>query len=179
MIPSLRRRLPYGLLIVALVGLDQATKLLVDRLMSVHESRSIIDGFLQLTYVQNHGGAFGFLSDANLPYQSVGFAVVSLLALGAIAYYSLRLPPENRLPQVALALVMSGAVGNLIDRAVRGYVVDFVDVYWGRYHWPAFNVADSSISVGVSLLVLDMLRAPRREAPPKGEVAAAPVVRTD
>jgi signal peptidase II len=86
--------------------------------------------------------------------------VVSLLALGAIALYALRLPSTDRLSQTALSLVMGGALGNLIDRARLGSVIDFVDVFWGPHHWPAFNVADSAISVGVVLLVLDMLRAP-------------------
>jgi signal peptidase II len=75
--------------------------------------------------------------------------------------YFVKLPDRSRLARMALALVMGGALGNLIDRARLGSVIDFVDVFWGPHHWPAFNVADSAISVGVVLLVLDMLRAPR------------------
>ena len=87
-----------------------------------------------------------------------------LLALGAIAFYFLRLPATAQLPRLALALVLGGAAGNLIDRARLGYVVDFVHAYWRRYQWPDFNVADSAITIGVALLVLDILRSPG--APP-------------
>jgi signal peptidase II len=155
-----RRRAGDFLVIIAVVLLDQATKLLVDRLMSLHESRVVIDGLVHLTYVRNRGAAFGLFSDADLPFQSMLFSAVSLLALGAIAAYFFKLPDRSRLARVALALVMGGALGNLIDRARLGSVIDFVDVFWGPHHWPAFNVADSAISVGVVLLVLDMLRAP-------------------
>jgi signal peptidase II len=167
-----RRRAADFVLMIAVVLLDQATKVLVDRLMTLHESRVLIDGLLQLTYVRNKGAAFGLFSDAELPFQSVLFSAVSLLALGAIATYFFRLPDRSRLARTALALVMGGALGNLIDRARLGSVIDFVDVFWGTYHWPAFNVADSAISVGVVLLVLDMLRAPHAERSAKSSVPA-------
>jgi signal peptidase II len=156
----------------AVVALDQATKWVVDRFMGLHETREVIDGLVRFTYVRNRGAAFGVLSDADLPYQHFIFAAVSLLALFAIAVYAWRLPTASRVPRLALALIIGGAVGNLIDRLRLGYVVDFVDVYWSTHHWPAFNVADSCISIGVCLLVIDMLRAPRTEtnvAAPAGE----------
>lgn len=157
---SVKQRFPYALIVAGVVVLDQIAKQLVDQLMELHESRTLIEGLLSLTYVRNRGAAFGIMSDADLPYQSALFAVVSLLALVAIGAYALRLPSHDRLPQVALALVMGGALGNLIDRALHGYVIDFVDVYWKSHHWPAFNVADSCISVGVCLLLFDILRNP-------------------
>jgi signal peptidase II len=160
----MRNRFPYALIVGAVVVIDQITKVLVARLMVLHESRPIIEGLLSLTYVQNRGAAFGILSDADLPYQSALFSVVSLLALVAIALYALRLPISDRLSQTALALVMGGAVGNLIDRSLHGYVIDFVDFYWKTHHWPAFNVADSCISVGVCLLLLDIVRSPAETA---------------
>jgi signal peptidase II len=153
----------------AVVALDQVVKALVDRYLELYESHTIVEGLARLTYVQNRGAAFGILSDADLPYQSVLFSVVSILALGAIAVYAWKLPVTSRLPQAALALIMGGAVGNLLDRVRLGYVIDYVDVYWGRHHWPAFNVADSAISVGVALLVLDILRSPQ-PAPAKPEM---------
>jgi signal peptidase II len=154
---------------------DQVTKTLVDRWMGLHESRDIVSGLLRLTYVRNRGAAFGVFSDAELPYQAWLFAAVSLLALFAIAVYAWRLPTSNRVPRLALALIIGGALGNLIDRVRLGYVIDFVDVFWRTHHWPAFNVADSSITIGVSLLVLDMLRAPRpRPAAAAAEDAPAP-----
>ena len=166
----MRHRFPYALIVAAVMALDQLAKALVDRLMELHESRPIVEGLLSLTYVRNRGAAFGILSEADLPYQSALFSVVSLLALGAIGLYSMRLPSTDRLSQIALSLVMGGALGNLIDRSLHGYVIDFVDVYWKAHHWPAFNVADSCISVGVCLLLLDILRSPaetsKRDAVP-------------
>lgn len=159
-----RRRGFYLWIAGAIVALDQVTKALVDRYMDLHESHTIVEGLARLTYVQNRGAAFGILSDADLPYQSVLFSVISILALGAIAVYAWKLPITSRLPQAALALIMGGAVGNLLDRMRLGYVIDYVDVYWGRHHWPAFNVADSAISIGVALLVLDILKNPQPDS---------------
>jgi signal peptidase II len=151
------RRL-YLILSGTAVVLDQLTKQLVLATLPLHESRELVPGFLALTHVHNRGAAFGFLSNANLPYQAVLFSALSLVALGAIALYAYKLPPSQRWTQLALALIMGGAVGNLIDRMIRGYVIDFVDVYWRTYHWPAFNVADSCISIGVIMLILELLR---------------------
>jgi signal peptidase II len=165
----------YVAIAALVVVLDQLTKMLVDHFMNLHESRLLVDGLLRLTYVQNRGAAFGILSEADLPYQSLLFAVVSLAALGAIAAYAWRLPARSRLPQTALALIMGGALGNLLDRARLGYVIDFVDAYWGVHHWPAFNVADSAISIGVVLLVVDILRQPQAgEAPLPPRVEPGP-----
>ncbi len=157
-----------------IVALDQVTKALVDDFMTLHESHTIVEGLVRLTYVQNRGAAFGILSEAGLPYQSLMFSVISLLALLAIALYAWRMPVQSRLPQTALAMVMGGAVGNLLDRARLGYVIDYVDMYWGPHHWPAFNVADSAITVGVALLVIDILRNPEMDESPKAEIAASP-----
>jgi signal peptidase II len=154
----------YLWIAAGVVALDQLAKAVVDRYLELHESRDIVEGLARLTHVQNRGAAFGILSDADLPYQSVLFSIVSILALGAIAVYAWKLPADSRLPRTALALIMGGAVGNLIDRVRLGYVIDYVDVYWGRHHWPAFNVADSAISIGVALLVLDILRSPQPDA---------------
>ena len=160
-------RLPYLLATLAIIVFDQFTKVIVDRRMELHESRPIVEGLLSLTYVRNRGGAFGMFSDADMPYQAVVFSLVSLAAFGAIVAYSFKMPAAHRLPQWGLALIMGGAIGNLIDRARLGYVIDFVDAYWGRHHWPAFNVADSAITVGVSLLAAELAfgrdDAPRRD----------------
>jgi signal peptidase II len=172
------KRTPYIVLAAAVVAVDQITKVLVDRLMALHESREIVPGLVNLTYVRNRGAAFGILSDAELPFQPALFTLVSVCALAAIAYYSVKLPATSRLPQTGLALIMGGAVGNLLNRAFLGYVIDFVDVYWARYHWPAFNVADSSISVGVGLLILDVLVA-ERPAEPERVAEPSAVGRSD
>ena len=159
----MRRFTPYLVLLGAVVLLDQVTKAILVRTIELHDYRPIIDGFLSLSHVHNRGAAFGVLSDAALPHQPVVLAALSLAALLAIAYYFVRLPASARLPRVALALVLGGAVGNLIDRVRLGHVVDFVHVYWREHAWPDFNVADSAITVGVVLLILDILRQPRTE----------------
>ena len=158
------RRMYFGVAGLV-VCLDQITKALVDRYMSLYESWPIVDGLVKLTYVQNRGAAFGILSDADLPYQSLLFAGVSLLALGAILAYAWKLPTDQGMPRLALALIMGGAVGNLLDRLRLGHVVDFVDVYWGEIHFWAFNVADAAISIGAVLVLLDMIGIGRRHAP--------------
>jgi signal peptidase II len=151
-------RVLYLLVSAVVVVLDQITKRLVAASIELHESHEIVAGLVSLTHVRNRGAAFGFLSNANLPYQSAIFSVLSVLALAAIAAYALRLPATQRWTQWALALIMGGAVGNLIDRLQHGNVIDFVDVYWRSHHWPAFNVADACISTGVVMLVLELLK---------------------
>jgi signal peptidase II len=152
------------LLIFAVVCLDQLAKWIVVRSIGLHDSVPLVDGLLSLSHVRNRGAAFGILSDWDLPYQSTLLAALSLAALGAIALYFWRLPPSARLPRLALGLVLGGAIGNLIDRARLGYVVDFVHVYWREHQWPDFNVADSAITIGVTLLVIDILRSSGHEA---------------
>jgi signal peptidase II len=148
---------------IALIGLvvDQLTKLYIDRSMQMFQSIPVIDGLFNITYVRNKGAAFSFLSHASwrLPF----FIAISAVAAVVIVIAFNRLRNDQRLAQVSLAMIFSGAVGNLIDRVRRGEVVDFIDVYWRAYHWPAFNVADSMICVGVALLALDMLREEQRQ----------------
>jgi len=169
----MKGRFPSLGLLTAVVAVDQVTKWWVARTLDLHEFRSIVDGCLSLSHVENRGAAFGILSEAGLPYQSAMFSAISIVALVAIATYAFRLPPEARLPRLALALVLGGAVGNLIDRIRLGHVVDFVHAYWGRHQWPDFNMADSAITVGVALLLLDMLRTPATPAETKTEMAGA------
>jgi signal peptidase II len=174
------RRLPQFAIIAALVSIDQLTKWLIVRSIELHDYRPLVDGFLSISHVRNYGAAFGIFADADLPYQAALFAALSLAALSAIAVYAYRLPAEARLPQMALALILGGAVGNLIDRLRLGYVVDFIHVYWKQHQWPDFNVADSAITVGVSLLILAILRSPQTEsANPDKLEAASPAGRTD
>ena len=176
----MKRSLPYLLLITAVVVLDQLTKALVVRSIGLHDYVPLIDGLAGLSHVRNHGAAFGLLSDWNLPYQSLLLSLLSLAALGAIATYFVRLPAAARLPRLALALVLGGAVGNVIDRLRLGYVVDFVHVYWRQYQWPDFNVADSAITIGVALLVIDILSAPETGLQQATAIdTASPAGRTD
>src|SRR5436190_23420276 len=174
------RRLGYLTVMLMILAVDQCTKWLVARSLDLHEYRPLVDGLLSLSHVRNRGAAFGILSDADLPYQAILFAGLSLAALLAIAVYAWRLPATARLPQTALALILGGAFGNLIDRVRLGYVVDFVHLYWRAYQWPDFNVADSAITIGVTPLVLDIPRAPRVEAPGKADLeTVSPAGRTE
>jgi signal peptidase II len=168
-----KRLFPYLGLLGAVVVLDQVTKALISRSMDLHEYVPVIDGILSLSHVRNQGAAFGVLSNAGLPHQPVLLSAVSLVALAAIAVYFVRLPASARMPRIALSLVLGGAIGNLVDRVRLGYVVDFVHVFWRDHVWPDFNVADSAITVGVALLVLDVLRSRR------GETTSAPDVDTN
>jgi signal peptidase II len=119
---------------------------------------------LDFTHVQNTGAAFGLLNAADFPYKSVVMIVIAAVALIAISVYARQLGRHERLSRIGLALILGGALGNLIDRAISGYVVDFVDVYWGEAHFWAFNLADASISIGAVLVLLDMLGIGRGHA---------------
>jgi signal peptidase II len=177
----IRARLPYLAVLLGVIALDQLTKWLVVRSLPLHDYRPVVDGFLSLSHVRNRGAAFGILSDADLPYQPVLFALLSGAALLVIGIYAWRLPGTSAWPRYALSLVLGGALGNLLDRVRLGYVVDFVHVYWKQYQWPDFNVADSAITVGVALLILDIVRSPRpadAAEPPLPE-AAPSAGRTD
>ena len=147
----------YGLA-GAVVILDQATKLLVQRAFRLGESLPVLPGFFNLTYVLNPGAAFGLLAGAAAAFRGPFFIAVSVLAIAVICYYHARYARGRPLSTVGLALILGGALGNLIDRLRVGMVIDFLDFYLGPYHWPAFNVADSGITVGVSLLLVEMLR---------------------
>jgi signal peptidase II len=142
---------------VLIVVLDQATKAMVRAKLPLHDSVTIIPGFLDFTHVRNTGAAFGMLNSVEFEYKALLMVLVALIALGAVASYALTLPPDQRMARFGLALILGGAVGNLIDRATAGFVVDFVDVYWRGVHFWAFNVADSAITVGVVLMLLDVL----------------------
>jgi signal peptidase II len=140
-----------------LVVVDQATKAIVRARFDLHESVTIIPGFLDLTRVHNTGAAFGLLNAADFPFKSVVLVLVAAAALAGVAFYAAMLPVEQWLARIGLAFILGGAAGNLIDRITAGYVVDFVDVYWRNWHFWAFNVADAAITVGVGLMILDLL----------------------
>ena len=151
-------------LFAAIIILDQVTKSVVRSRLQFGESRTVIPGLLDLTHVQNTGAAFGLLNDVDFPYKPVVMIVVALLALLAIAAYATQLGFQDRLARLGLALILGGAFGNLIDRAVAGHVLDFVDVYWRDVHFWAFNVADAAITAGAILVILDTLGLGRRHA---------------
>lgn len=147
----MRRR---AIWIVALVVVfDQLTKWAALKYLTRHAEVSIIP-FVNLTLVYNRGAAFGFLNDA-AGWQNIFFIGVAMVACVVIVYLLVRSPPHDVLASAGLSLILGGAAGNLIDRLIHGHVIDFVDVYYGSWHWPAFNVADSAITIGAALLVLD------------------------
>ena len=154
---SIRSRIPELWIAAAIVVMDQATKALVKTRLPLHDSVTVIPGFFDLTHVRNTGAAFGMLNNMQFAYKPAVMVVVALVALAAVASYTLTLPQTQRIARYGLALILGGAAGNLIDRATLGYVVDFVDVYWRGVHFWAFNVADSAITVGVVLMLLDVL----------------------
>jgi signal peptidase II len=146
------------------VLLDQATKLIVDGSMGLYESIELLP-FFQLTYLRNQGAAFSFLSQAG-GWQRWFFIGLSVTASCAISVWLKRLPSDRRWEAAAWALVLGGALGNLIDRIAYGYVIDFLDVFWpdsGLPHFPAFNVADSAITIGVIVLLIDAFRTARTD----------------
>ena len=146
-----------GSLAGLVVILDQATKAIVRATLALHDSVELVPGFLNFTHVRNTGAAFGLLNGVDFPYKTAVMTMIALTALIAIGVYAVKTAVPHTAAQFGLALVMGGAVGNLIDRVTAGYVVDFVDVYWRGWHFWAFNVADAGITIGASLLILDMI----------------------
>ena len=147
---------------LAVVVLDQIVKAIVRREIALNESITVIPGFFDLTRVHNTGTAFGFMNSTEFPFKTVILACIAIGALAALAIYAATLPANQWLARIGLALILGGAAGNLIDRITAGYVVDFVDLYWSGWHFWAFNVADASITVGVALMILDLLGAGSR-----------------
>ena len=139
------------------VALDQLTKWLVRVRVPLHDSVQVIPNLLDITHVRNTGAAFGFLNGVDFPGKTLLIGVVAVVALIGVALYSGTLSNQQLLPRLGMALIIGGAAGNLIDRIVIGSVVDFVDAYWGTFHFWAFNVADSAITVGVAVMILDMI----------------------
>lgn len=153
----------FYLIALGVVFLDRATKLVIIHTLRLGQGVPVISGFFDIVFVLNPGAAFGFLATLSEEIRNPLFVLISVVAVTLIIYYHARYLRSNRLVSVALGLVLGGAVGNLIDRLYYGMVVDFLDVHAGQYHWPAFNVADSAISIGVSLMILDMLLDWHRE----------------
>ncbi len=137
--------------------LDQITKMAVLNNLDLYRSVTVIPGFFSLTHILNPGGAFGFMANQSAGIRSMLFIVISLLAVCLIFYFYCTTPPEYSLLQTAFALILGGAIGNMIDRFRFGEVVDFLDFYLGELHWPAFNVADSAISTGICIFIIHIL----------------------
>ena len=150
-------RVPHFLVALSIFILDRLSKVLVEVYLPLHQSRTIVPGFFDLAHTRNTGVAFGFLANIDSPWVPLVLTLISSLALVAILAFALRNSQKNWKLQLGLMLVLGGAAGNLYDRLLYGYVIDFIEVYYSSYHWPTFNVADSSISIGIGLLLLETL----------------------
>jgi len=154
----------YGLLaltLVIVIALDQWTKWLIHTRFRFGESLPVIQDIFALTYVRNSGAAFGLMHRAPAWFRDPFFVIVPLVAMVVITMLFVKLQENQKLTAWSFSLILSGAIGNLIDRLRFGYVIDFLDVHWKEvYHWPAFNVADSCIVVGVGLMFVQSLLYP-------------------
>ena len=153
---EMRDFIPVGIA-AAVVLVDQLTKLWIMATFALHEQLNIIPGFFNLIHVTNTGAAFGFLAGSKSMLRQVFFVGVALMALVIMVFVYGHLKKQGKLFVYALGLIAGGAVGNLIDRLRFGSVIDFLDFYIGSYHWPAFNAADSAITIGVGLFLLGTL----------------------
>ncbi|EKO3948396.1 signal peptidase II [Vibrio fluvialis] len=143
---------------------DIAIKLVVMNSMGYGwENRIEILPFFNLLYVHNYGAAFSFLSD-QAGWQRWLFTGIAFAVVGLLAFWMRRLPSSDKWNNMAYALIIGGAVGNVFDRVVHGFVVDYLDFYWGSYHWPAFNLADSAICIGAAMIILDGFRGKKQTA---------------
>jgi signal peptidase II len=145
-------------LLVSIILLDQASKIAVDRAIPLNHSIPVIENLFNLTYIRNTGAAFGIFAGENLPLRRTLLIGFSVVAIGFVIALLKRLPGEEKGLIVALTFILAGAIGNLIDRLVYGEVIDFLDFYWSKYHWPAFNFADSFITLGVMATLYRLIR---------------------
>ncbi len=153
------RRKYFWLAVIAgcIVIADQVTKFIILREVGLHTSIPVIPGFFHITHVQNPGGAFGFLANQSAMVRGILFLAVSTLAVGLVLWFYHKTPPTHRWLAAAFALIIGGAIGNLIDRVRFGKVVDFLDFFIRGWHWPAFNVADSAITVGITIFIIHVV----------------------
>ncbi|WP_120996759.1 signal peptidase II [Stutzerimonas urumqiensis] len=151
-------KLRWAWLSVAVIAIDQATKLYFERLLELYQRIEVVPGYFSWTLAYNRGAAFSFLA-TEAGWQRWLFALIAIVVSGVLIVWMKRLKPSETWLAIALALVLGGALGNLYDRVVLGHVVDFILVHWQeRWHFPAFNVADSAITVGAIMLALDMFK---------------------
>jgi signal peptidase II len=158
----MKRKIPYFILVGFLLAADQATKLLIEGHVAQGRVITVIPGFFNLRHVRNDGAIFGFLSGSGNRWLSGGLLAATLVALAFVLAYFFKTPAAEKGILVGLTLIATGALGNLADRVLKGYVVDFVDWHIGDAHWPFFNIADSCITVGAVLLLAIFIFKRRR-----------------
>jgi signal peptidase II len=155
-----------GLVSLGIIVIDQATKVYIMQTMRLHESIVVIPNLFSITYIRNPGAAFGILSGSSGSFRFIFFGITSLFALGLLGTILVRMPKDDWMGQISVVAILGGAIGNLLDRLRYGEVIDFLDVYIDTYHWPAFNVADSAITVGVIFLILHFAFEKQKEPEP-------------
>lgn len=162
----MKHRSFYFLLILVLLIVDQITKAIVFQKVAFLSSQSIIPGFFNITHIHNRGAIFGFFSQSDSQLLHIVLMLATLVALALVVYYFFMIPTAEKLTKISLSLILAGALGNLIDRVFRGYVIDFLDLYVKKWHWPSFNVADSCVTIGAFLLVFIVFFKRRRICTP-------------
>ena len=155
---TIHARLPYLGLVGMILLLDRWSKSVIQNKFSLGDNMTVVDSFFELTYVRNTGIAFGIFSSVNSPAKATVLSVFAAVAAVVIIVYSVRSPLGHSLLQIALALILGGTLGNLYDRVTYSYVIDFIHLHVGSYYWPAFNLADAAISVGVVFLAVEIIR---------------------
>lgn len=155
-----------GLVSLSIIVIDQVTKVYIMQTMRLHESIVVIPNLFSITYIRNPGAAFGILSGSSGSFRFIFFGLTSLFALGLLGTILLRMPKDDWMGQISVVAILGGAIGNLLDRLRYGEVIDFLDFYIEGYHWPAFNVADSAITVGVIFLILHFAFEKQKEPEP-------------
>ena len=153
----------YGVVVALIFTVDRITKLAIDASIPLHSSRSVIEGFFNLVHTRNTGIAFSLFADSSPVIREIVIPAFSVVAVVLVVVLFFQSGSNSWRLQLGLMLVLAGALGNLYDRALYGFVVDFLDFYIGDYHWPAFNVADSSITTGAGLLVFDSISLNRQK----------------
>src|SRR5512137_2742690 len=163
----MKRYIIVFLAVLVIVGLDQLTKYMVCQSLPLHHQKEVIKNFFHIVHIRNPGIAFGLFTQAGARYRIPMLILVSAVAVFIICYFLYQIKGGSWLQSVCFTLLLSGAIGNLIDRFRIGEVIDFLDVHWySAFHWPAFNVADSAITIGICMLALDMLIDMRKKKHP-------------
>jgi signal peptidase II len=146
-----------GIALAVILGLDQASKLYIEKNLPLYHSVEVVPNIFNITHIRNTGVAFGLFAGEKTLRTTLFLLILSAVAIGAISYFYFVLYSKKILSRLALALVLGGAIGNLIDRIRLQEVIDFIDLHWYHYHWPAFNIADSCITIGLGLFILESL----------------------
>lgn len=163
---NVSRYLILAMVAFGVVLLDQVTKLHIMQTLRLHESIPVIPNLFSITYIRNPGAAFGLLSSSSSLFRLIFFSVTSIFALVLLGTILVRMPAQDWMGRISVAAILGGAIGNLLDRLRYGEVIDFLDFYVDAYHWPAFNVADAAISVGVGFLILHFALEKKKEPKP-------------